>query len=326
MIFWLCYTSDKDLSLHTGVPPLLIDEFCDLALPQDCLSNRIDLLSLTASLDTDQTDHAYTMPPFPRDIRLGQIKERVCRLLYSPRAFKDFDSQVLLNIRHLDDRIENWRLSIQSPQRPALISSSFFNSLGSRANDMRHVYLQLEYLYLMVVVHMAVRRFRAASTDISNIAEDRHRLIHSSVEISLEASRSIFGCLKAMINALSEEAFWYVTILSCFWYKFLVSTLLCHFDHFPDTHMRCRPVVRYATPAAITLVLNMLVHPLNEQGQHDLELLISASNLIRCMTTSSLTPSEVACIKDTNSFIMELVFLGTCAIRKASREETDHGT
>lgn len=208
MIFWLCYTLDKDISLHSGVPPLLIDEFCDLALPQDCLRNRMDLLSLTTSFDTDHTDHAYTMPPFPRDVRLGQIKERVCRLLYSPQAFKDFDSQVLLNIRRLDDQIENWRLSLQSPQRPALISSSFFNSLGSRAKEMRYVYLQLEYLYLMVVIHMTVRRFRAASTDISNIAEDRHRLIHSSVDISLEASRSIFECLKVMINALSEEAFW----------------------------------------------------------------------------------------------------------------------
>lgn len=69
----------------------------------------------------------------------------------------------------------------------------------------------------------------------------------------------------------------------------------------------------------------MLVHPLNEQGQHDLELLISTSNLIRCMATNSLTPSEVAYIKDTSSFVMELVFLGTCAIRKASREEVDHG-
>lgn len=90
--------------------------------------------------------------------------------------------------------------------------------------------------------------------------------------------------------------------------------------------MHCRPVVRYTTPAAITLVLNMFVHPLNEQGQHDLELLISAANLIRCISTIRLKPSEVAYIKDTNSFVMELVFLGTCAIRKASREETDHGT
>lgn len=77
---------------------------------------------------------------------------------------------------------------------------------------MRYIYLQLEYLYLMVVVHMTVRRFRVSSTDISDIAEDRHRLIHSSVDISLEASRSILGCVKALINTLSEEAFWYVTI------------------------------------------------------------------------------------------------------------------
>lgn len=225
MIFWLCYTWDKDLSLHSGVPPLLIDEFCDLALPQDCLSNLVDLPSST-SFETDQADHVYTMPPFPRDVRLGQIKERVCRLLYSPRAFKDPDCQVLLNVRHLDDEIENWRLSIQSLQRPALISSSFFNSLGSREKDMRYVYLQLEYLYLMVVVHMTVRRFRVASTDISDIAEDRHRLIHSSVDISLEASRSILGCLKAMINTLAEEAFWYVFISLCSWSKSLVGTAL----------------------------------------------------------------------------------------------------
>lgn len=221
MLFWLCYMSDKDLSLHTGVPPLLIDEFCDLTLPQDCLSNGIGLPSLTTSFDTDQADHAYTMPPFPRDIRLGQIKERVCRLLYSPQAFKDFDSQVLLNIRHLDEQIENWRLSIQPPQRPALISSSFLNSLESRATDMLYIYLQLEYLYLMVVIHMTVRRFKVASIDINDIAEDRHRLIHSSVDISLEASRSILGCLKTMINALSKEAFWYVSI-----FKSLVGTSL----------------------------------------------------------------------------------------------------
>lgn len=212
MLFWLCYTSDKDLALHTGNPPLLIDEFCDLSLPQDCPSNHIVLPGLTTSSDIHQADHTYIMAPFPRNVPLGQVKERVCRLLYSPKAFKDFDSQVLLNIRHLDDQIENWRLSINPPQRPALISSSFLNSLGSKANDMRYVYLQLEYLYLMVVVHMTVRRFRVSSTDISDIAEDRHRLIHSSVDISLEASRSILGCLKVMINELSEEAFWYVNI------------------------------------------------------------------------------------------------------------------
>lgn len=91
---------------------------------------------------------------------------------------------------------------------------------------MRYVYLQLEYLYLMVVVHMTVRRFRAASADISNIAEDRHRLIHSSVDISLEASRSILGYLKSMINVLSEGAFWYVTISSRFSSKSLRVTTL----------------------------------------------------------------------------------------------------
>lgn len=98
-------------------------------------------------------------------------------------------------------------------------------------------------------------------------------------------------------------------------------------DHFSHAHTYCRPVIRYAAPAAITLFLNMLIHPFNEQGQRDLELLIASSNLIRSMATSSkLTPDEVAYIKNTSSFMMELVFLGTCAIRKAGREEADCGT
>lgn len=225
-LFWLCYTSDKDISLHTGVPPLLIDEFCDLSLTQDRVSNNIDITSLTTFSNINQVDQVCKIPVFPSDIRLAQIKAQVCRLLYSPQAFKDFDSQVLLNIRHLGDQIEQWRLSIPPPQRPALISSSFLTSLGSAARDMCHVFLQLEYLYLMVVVHMAVRRFGAASTDIDDIAEDRHRLMHSSVDISLEASRSIFACLKVMINSLAEAAFWYVRTSFCFYRQTLAGATL----------------------------------------------------------------------------------------------------
>lgn len=97
-------------------------------------------------------------------------------------------------------------------------------------------------------------------------------------------------------------------------------------DHFSHTHIYCRPVIRYAASAAITLFLNMLIHPHNEQGQRDLELLIASSNLIRSMAASPLAPDEVAYLKNTSSFMMELVFLGTCAIRKAGREEADCGT
>lgn len=213
-LFWLCYTFDKDISLHTGVPPLLIDEFCDLISRPDFLSNATRVTS-SATPNSDQADNALKIPAFPSDDNLGRIKERVCRLLYSPKAFKNFDIQVLHNIRYLDDEIEQWRLLIPPQRRPALISPSFLNSLSSGSRHMHHVLLQLEYLHLMTVLHMAVRRFRVTSTDTSDIDEDHHRLIHSSVDISLEASRSIFACLRFMIDALAQRAFWYVTAFAC---------------------------------------------------------------------------------------------------------------
>lgn len=52
---------------------------------------------------------------------------------------------------------------------------------------------------------------------------------------------------------------------------------------------------------------------------------MSASNLIRRMPTSTLAPGEVASIKDTTSFVMGLVSLGTCAITRAGRDEVDKG-
>lgn len=213
-LFSLCYTIDKDISLHTGDPPLLIDDFCDLTFIKGCLSTSPGFPGSATSSEFDQADHDSITPVFSGNVGLSLIKERVCRLLYSPKAFKDFDIQVLQNIRHLDDLIEHWRLCIPAPQRPSLIPSSSFNAHSSGTKEMHHILLQLEYLYLMTVVHMAVRRFRVSSTDPSDIAEDHHRLIHSSVDISLEASRSIFACLRVMIDALAERAFWYVAPLS----------------------------------------------------------------------------------------------------------------
>ena len=33
-LFWLCYVLDKDISLRTGRPPVIADQFCDLTLPE----------------------------------------------------------------------------------------------------------------------------------------------------------------------------------------------------------------------------------------------------------------------------------------------------
>lgn len=76
----------------------------------------------------------------------------------------------------------------------------------------------------------------------------------------------------------------------------------------------------YPMSALMTLFFNILLHPLDPQSKADVELLDSASNLIRDMTIRRLTHYEVVHIKLMNDFVMELIRLGKCAIEKATRE------
>jgi hypothetical protein len=81
-----------------------------------------------------------------------------------------------------------------------------------------------------------------------------------------------------------------------------------------------RFVTFYSIAAALTLFLNIVIHPLDAQSRIDLELLISAANTIRNMPVRALTKSEVSHIRELSKFVMRLVWLGTCAVTKAERE------
>ncbi|OHF03988.1 fungal specific transcription factor domain-containing protein [Colletotrichum orchidophilum] len=80
----------------------------------------------------------------------------------------------------------------------------------------------------------------------------------------------------------------------------------------------------YATNAAISLFLNMIIHPEDSDGQLDLELLISAANAIRTAIPSASTHDESTRIQRTSDFIMWLTWLGSCAITKSKEEGLQH--
>lgn len=92
-LFWLCYVLDKDISLRSGRPPLLTEESCDLTLPEWAWA-------MSNSAAHEPIYH------LPNDLSLSIVKEKTYRLLYSPQAFKVSETQLLLNIRQLDDELE----------------------------------------------------------------------------------------------------------------------------------------------------------------------------------------------------------------------------
>ncbi|KAJ6785601.1 hypothetical protein PWT90_00473 [Aphanocladium album] len=268
-LFALCYAMDKDCALRLGQPPVLSEEYTNM--------------SFVEHLDD-----------YPVDRRLSMIKDRTYRLLYSPRAETCSDGEILHYIRQLDDELERWRLSIPAPIRPRMsIPADFQPAMDERniCESMQLINLQLDYHYTLIAIHTMVRKCGAGDGK-TELPEDLHSVIHSSVDLSLEAGQSTFMFLKIPLKLLGGQAFRYIQL--------------------------------YAPAAAMALFVDVLVHPFAESSQKDLEILIQAVGVFQSIPLDTLSSLETQQIQTLNEFIMELTRLASCAIWQAKTSEKAH--
>lgn len=208
-LFWLCYMSDKNISLFSGKPPILGNEYCDLSTPERFVGHGAFLQESNEAMDLCSIAVEKLTPFFWGDPLLSLLKEKIFRLLYSPSALLIMDNELLSRIRLLDDELEDWRLSMPHELRPRLPSLQNDHLLRLRSTQrfsgyLRSIQLQLEYHYIINAIHTPVRRLGATQSETTIIPDDLHSVMHSSIDLSLEASRSTLHILNQPItgNAL----------------------------------------------------------------------------------------------------------------------------
>ncbi|PKS12559.1 hypothetical protein jhhlp_000767 [Lomentospora prolificans] len=290
-LFWMCHMVDKGISLRCGQPPMLSGDFCDLTPPSWYTGVWAYAPELDGEQETGGPLASDSNNHLPGIIGLSHIKEKALKLLYSPNAAKLSDSQILVHIRQLDDELEHWRLSIPQDFRPKLSIAPdcvLFSPRMSVEQRMCCRNLQLEYHYLVTTIHTAVRRCGATYAEGTEIPDDLHGVFHSSLDLALEASRSTLSMLRNPDSGLEEEPFWRIAF--------------------------------YPSVAAMSLFVNILVHPLSAQAQKDLEILASAVSISQNISTASMTGDDMEYLQEMNNFVMELVQLANCAMWKARRE------
>ncbi|PYI07240.1 hypothetical protein BO78DRAFT_406725 [Aspergillus sclerotiicarbonarius CBS 121057] len=250
-LFWICYLFDKELSLRTGYPPCLDETQCDLTLP----------------------DIQQTTQEFLTCIRLAILQSQVYHGLYSMKALRQTDAQLLGTIRDLDDALETWRMSIPARNRPRLIDRE------TDAVSTPNTLFQLQYLYCMAMIHQASGK---CSVWVQNHDTSE---AGSSLAISVEASRSMLQ-------------------------KFLDDRL-----HFDKNNLRfCLP---YFLTAICHLFSNILLNPLGEGSDDDLDLITSVPTHIRNRLPPEIPRLSTHQIKLFEDFVMELGRLASSAISKA---------
>lgn len=196
-LFWLCYTIEQDVSLRTGQPQLFSEDNCDLSLPPAYVEQMYDSLEYHHN-STNLPEN----PIFPMDLRLSVIKARAYSALYSFKAMKKTDAEILKDIRELDDELERWRLSVPPKWRPTL---SFSHETPDPNCNMHSVILRLNYHLCMTIIHQASSRCKSWATQ--GCVMDG---VSSSLALSVEASRSTLLYLETSGHVLVDGVFWYV--------------------------------------------------------------------------------------------------------------------
>ncbi|KAL2837220.1 C6 zinc finger domain protein [Aspergillus pseudodeflectus] len=218
-LFWLCYSFDKDICLRTGQPPCINDTHCDLTLPPDYVRLRDSNLQP----NTPQR-YEHTTPLFPWDLCLSMLKSQVHQDLYTAHSLKKSAPELLSSIRNLDEKLEQWRVSLPAAFRPTLY---FFPATPVSADlNTITVMLRLAYYYCVTVIHQASSRCDRAGPIPAGIA--------SSTRLSIAASRSTLWYLERVLPLVHGECFRIVL----FYAITAVLTLFCNIIsdlHDPDT-------------------------------------------------------------------------------------------
>lgn len=213
LLFWLCYSFDKDISLRLNQPPVLSDDYCDLTLPEGYANSYIfpssqDKRAFADRLGPDES----SVPLFTVELRLSRLKGEAARLLYSAQAARKTEAELFHDIRTLDDELERWRQSLAPEFRPSLSISklSVPNFPSLTHTSMRYIIMHLEYHHALTTIHRASGRCSVPSPGGEPNGLGPHGGVQSSIDLSLEASRSTLIFLKTAIHGLSGHAFWCV--------------------------------------------------------------------------------------------------------------------
>ncbi|KAL2819708.1 hypothetical protein BJX63DRAFT_445304 [Aspergillus granulosus] len=276
-LFWLHYTVEQDVALRTGQAQLFSDDNCDLTLPPD----YVEQMYVSLQYHHNSTNLPEN-PIFPVDLRLSLIRARAYSALYSFKAMKKTDAEILKNIRELDDELERWRLSVPPKWRPTL---SFTHETPDPNCAMHSVILRLNYHLCMTIIHQASSRCKSWETQTCVMDG-----VSSSLALSVEASRSTLLYLEASGHVLVEGVFW--------------------------------ALIFYPMSALLAIFCNILQNPAEPQATKDLALLKSATGMLeRVFLRQAYSVNEQVHVKLVADFVNELCRLATCAMDKAWREQ-----
>ncbi|KAL2259348.1 hypothetical protein VTK26DRAFT_6997 [Humicola hyalothermophila] len=239
-VFWIAYMLDKDLCLRAGRPPAQDDDDMNVELPDADPADGIGNIPLA--------DGKGKMNLFRVMCELAIVESRVYKKLYSTKASKQSDGELLNTIGELDKELEDWKDRIPIDFRPEHEIKASHTPL-----ILHIVMLHFNYYNCLTTIHRMSIHHGYWTSRLSNYAiqglnaRPLNPRIFSSAALCTSAARASISLLKYIPQG----------DFSCVWM-----------------------VLYFPVSALVTLFGNILQNPLDPKARSDTKLMNVVVNFL----------------------------------------------
>jgi hypothetical protein len=275
-VFWIAYMLDKDICLRSGRPPIQDDDDMNVELPAEFPADNIGNIPLS--------DGKGTMNLFRLMCTFSIIQSNVYKGLYSVKAAKQTDGELLNTIGELDRELEEWKDGIALEFRPEHDIKASHTPL-----ILQVAVLHLGYYNCLTTIHRMSVHHGYWTSRLSNFAiqglnaRPLNPRVFMSAQLCVQAARASIHLLKYIPKG----------DLSCVWL-----------------------IIYFPVTALVTLFANILQNPQDTRSRSDLKLMKLVVNFLNMLNDDQGSGS----VKRMCSVCAEFERIAGAVLEKADRE------
>ncbi|KAI5273901.1 hypothetical protein E4T47_02810 [Aureobasidium subglaciale] len=243
-VFWIGYLMDKDICLRSGRPPIQDDDDMNVELPSENPPDNIGVVPIE--------NGKGKVNLFRIQCVFAMIESKVYKLLYSVKAARQTDGELLNTIGDLDQELEEWKDSIPLEFRP-----EHEIKMVDQSPLMLHiVVMHFAYYNCLTTIHRMSVHHGYWTSRLSNyaIAGLNARPLNPRVFMSAAL------CVNAARTSISLVKFIPSQDHACVWL-----------------------LVYYPVSALVTLFANILQNPQDTRARSDLKLMNSMTEFLQML-------------------------------------------
>ncbi|KAK7531764.1 fungal-specific transcription factor domain-containing protein [Phyllosticta citribraziliensis] len=277
-VFWIAYMLDRDICLRSGRPPIQDDDDMNVELPSDDPPDNVGNIPLA--------DGKGKVNLFRLMCTFAVIESKVYKQLYSVKASKQSDGELLNTIGELDRELEDWKDGIPIDFRPEHEIKAFHTPLV-----LHIVVLHFAYYNCLTTIHRMSVHHGYWTSRLSNFAiqglnaRPLNPRVFSSAALCVQAARASINLIKYIPKG----------DFACVWL-----------------------IIYYPVSSLVTLFANILQNPQDTRARSDLKLM----NLVVTFLSALVTDEGNGSTHRMLSICAEFERIARVVLEKADKEST----